>query len=284
MKIARIATASISQPAFAVGDQESGWVPVTDLGISASTTAGVIGAADQLAASLSSYSGERIEVPADQLHAPVAAPQKILCIGMNYLDHIRESNMQAPERPVLFAKWPNTLVGAVGDIVLDPELTGECDYEVELAVVIGRRTRRVAEEDALSSVFAYTVANDVSARDWQFADPQWDRSKNFDTFLPLGPWLTTADEVADPQDLALGCTVNGEVRQDSSTAEMLFGIAEIIAFLSRGMTLEPGDVILTGTPFGVGMGMDPKGYLAHGDLVRCEVAGLGVLENRVVAP
>lgn len=281
MKIARVPGPS-GTPVFAVGDPDTGWVPVAELGVQAQSTADVIAAADQLAEGLASYAGERVAVSADQLAAPVALPQKILCIGMNYLDHIRETGLDAPERPVLFGKWPNTLVGPHGDVVLDPELTSQMDYEVELAAVIGRTTSKISEADALDAVFGYTVANDVSARDWQFRDPQWDRSKSFDTFLPLGPWLTTADEITDPQNLGLRCLVNGEVRQDSNTAQMLFSIAHIVAFLSRGMRLEPGDIILTGTPVGVGMGMDPKGYLSHGDTVRCEISGLGAIENRIV--
>ena len=167
---------------------------------------------------------------------------------------------------------------------MDKELTERGDYEVELAVVIGKRTRKVGEDRALDSVFGYTVANDVSARDWQKADGQFDRSKSFDTFCPIGPWITTADEVPDPQGLALRSWVNGELRQDSSTKEMLFDIAHLIHYLSRGMTLEPGDVLLTGTPHGVGFAMEPPRYLAPGDVVECEVEGLGRLRNAVVGP
>jgi 2-keto-4-pentenoate hydratase/2-oxohepta-3-ene-1,7-dioic acid hydratase in catechol pathway len=167
---------------------------------------------------------------------------------------------------------------------MDPSLTEQGDYEAELAVIIGRRARRVSLADALDHVFGYAVANDVSARDWQFADPQFDRSKSFDTFLPVGPWITTADEVPDPQALGIRTWVNGELRQDSSTAEMVFGVAELIEFLSRGMTLEPGDVIVTGTPHGVGFAMDPPRFLAPGDVVRCELDVLGTLENPVVGP
>ncbi|MGH2698435.1 MAG: fumarylacetoacetate hydrolase family protein, partial [Actinomycetota bacterium] len=183
-----------------------------------------------------------------------------------------------------FGKFPNSLNDPYGRIVMDEQLTEQGDYEVELAVVIGKTTRRVSEENALQSVFGYTVANDVSARDWQKADRQFDRSKSFDTFCPIGPWITTSDEVPDPQGLSLKSWVNGELRQDSSTKEMLFGVAHLIYYLSRGMTLKPGDVILTGTPHGVGFAMDPPRFLAPGDSVECEVEGLGRLSNAVVGP
>ncbi|MPZ73743.1 MAG: hypothetical protein GEU74_11015 [Nitriliruptorales bacterium] len=200
------------------------------------------------------------------------------------MDHIRETGARAPERPVLFAKFPNALNDPYGDVVLDPALTEQGDYEAELAVIIGAHTRRVTVSQALASVYGYAVANDVSARDWQTRDMQLARSKSFDTFCPLGPWITTADEVPDPQELAIRSWVNGEARQDSSTKEMLYGVAELIEFFARGMTLEPGDVILTGTPHGVGFAMDPPRFLAPGDVVRCEVEGLGVIENRMVGP
>jgi 5-carboxymethyl-2-hydroxymuconate isomerase len=188
-----------------------------------------------------------------------------------------------PEKPVAFAKFPSSLTGPRADVVLDDRLTSQGDYEVELAVVIGRRTRSVSESDALSAVFGYAVANDVSARDHQFADGQWDRSKSFDTFCPLGPWVTTADEVADPMALQLTSWVNGEIRQNASSKEMVHGIARLISYLSEGITLEAGDVILTGTPSGIGLAMEPPVFLKPGDVVRCEIEGLGVLESRFVA-
>jgi 5-carboxymethyl-2-hydroxymuconate isomerase len=223
------------------------------------------------------------ELPGARPVAPLR-PRKVVAIGLNYADHCREAGMDAPRSPLVFAKWPSSVIGPDESIVVDSGLTERVDWEVELAVVIGRRLRNVAEADALAGVFGYTVANDVSARDVQFGDGQWVRGKSFDTFCPLGPAIVTADEVSDPQALALRTRVNGETVQDSNTAEMIFGVAQLIAFCSRSFTLEPGDVVLTGTPWGCGEFMDPVRSLAPGDVVECEVDGIGVLSNPVAAP
>jgi 5-carboxymethyl-2-hydroxymuconate isomerase len=212
--------------------------------------------------------------------APVT-PRKIVAIGLNYLDHIRESGAQAPERPLVFAKFPSSIVGPDAPIRVPRDVTERVDWEVELAVVIGRRARNVAPEDALGHVFGYTVANDVSARDLQFGDGQWVRGKSLDTFCPLGPVVVTADEIPDPQALRLTTRVNGELVQDATTDLMIFGVRELISFCSHSFTLEPGDVLLTGTPWGCGEFMDPKRSLAPGDVVECEVEGIGVLRNPV---
>ncbi len=266
---------------FAVAHPGGGWIPLAELGIQAAEIADVIAQSEGIASAISEASHD-----AEELHllCPIVRPTKVLAIGLNYMDHIRETKSPIPERPVLFAKFPSTLNGPFGDIVVDPALTEQADYEAELAVVIGKRARRVSAADALDYVFGYSVANDVSARDWQYRDPQFDRSKGFDTFCPIGPWITTADEVPDPQSLTIRSWVNGEPRQDSSTKEMVHGVADLIEFLSRGMTLEPGDVILTGTPHGVGFAMKPPRYLAAGDLVRCEIEGLGAIENNCIGP
>lgn len=224
-----------------------------------------------------------VAVESGRLLAPVREPQKIIAIGLNYADHARESGLEPPANPMMFVKTANSIVGPGDPIVLDPTLSTEVDYEVELAVVIGRRTRHVAVADALDHVFGYTVCNDVSARDAQFADGQWVRAKSFDSFCPLGPWIVTADEVDDPQDLAIRCRVNGRTLQDSSTAEMIFGVAELVSYLSHSLTLEPGDVIATGTPYGVGFARTPPVYLRPGDDVEVEVEGIGTLRNPVVA-
>jgi 2-keto-4-pentenoate hydratase/2-oxohepta-3-ene-1,7-dioic acid hydratase in catechol pathway len=216
-----------------------------------------------------------------ELEAPLR-PAKIICIGLNYLDHIRESNAEPPKEPLIFAKFPTAVIGPGEPIPVDGELTKRVDWEVELAVVIGRRMRNVAADRALEGVFGYTVANDVSARDLQFSDGQWVRAKSLDGFCPLGPVVLTADEVPDPQALALRTTVNGEVVQDSTTAEMVFGVAELIEFCSRSFTLEPGDVLLTGTPWGCGEFMDPPRSLHPGDEVEVSIHGIGGLRNPVV--
>jgi 2-keto-4-pentenoate hydratase/2-oxohepta-3-ene-1,7-dioic acid hydratase in catechol pathway len=213
--------------------------------------------------------------------APVV-PRKVVAIGLNYLDHIRESGLDAPERPIVFAKFPSSVIGGDEPIRIPREVTQRVDWEVELAVVIGRPARNVGRGDALGHVYGYTVANDVSARDLQFSDGQWVRAKSIDTFCPIGPVVVTADEVPDPQALRLTTRVNGEVVQDATTDLMVFGVAELISFCSHSFTLESGDVLLTGTPWGCGEFMDPKRSLAPGDVVECEIGGIGTLRNPVV--
>jgi 2-keto-4-pentenoate hydratase/2-oxohepta-3-ene-1,7-dioic acid hydratase in catechol pathway len=210
--------------------------------------------------------------------APVV-PRKVVAIGLNYLDHIRESGLEPPQKPLVFAKFPTSVIGTGDEIRLPLAVTERVDWEVELAVVIGSRAYCVAVEDALDHVYGYTVANDVSARDLQLSDGQWVRAKSLDTFCPLGSELVSVD---DPQDLKLVTRVNGEVVQDSNTSEMIFGVAELISFCSQNFTLEPGDMILTGTPWGCGEFMDPQRSLRHGDVVEVEVDGIGVLRNEVV--
>ena len=216
---------------------------------------------------------------------PAAQPRpgKIVAIGLNYLDHIRETGMVAPEHPLVFAKFTTSVIGDGDTIEIDRSLTERVDWEVELAVVVGRAMRNVAQDDALSHVLGYTVANDVSARDLQLSDGQWVRGKSLDTFCPLGPVVVPAAEIPDPQALGLRTRVNGETMQDSTTAEMVFGVAELLAFCSRSFTLDPGDVVLTGTPWGCGEFMDPVRSLQDGDVVEVEIDGIGTLRNPVVA-
>jgi 2-keto-4-pentenoate hydratase/2-oxohepta-3-ene-1,7-dioic acid hydratase in catechol pathway len=215
------------------------------------------------------------------LDAPLTAPSKVACVGLNYHDHCRETGMAAPERPLIFAKFASSLIGPDTSIEWPDGLTDQVDWEAELAVVIGRRIRNANEREALDAVFGYTAANDVSARDLQFADQQWVRAKSIDTFCPVGPVIVTPDEFGDPQDKRLISRVNGETMQDSTSTEMIFGVGEILSFLSRACTLEPGDLILTGTPWGVGGFRDPPVFLSAGDTVEIEVEGIGVLANNV---
>ncbi|HVB26519.1 MAG TPA: fumarylacetoacetate hydrolase family protein [Mycobacteriales bacterium] len=215
------------------------------------------------------------------LLSPVIAPQKVIAIGLNYADHARESGLEPPSAPVMFLKTTNSIIGPNAPIVVDPTLSAQVDYEVELAIVIGRRARNVPISDALNHVLGYTLCNDVSARDAQFADGQWSRAKSFDTFCPLGPWIVTTDEFVDVQNLGIRTRLNGVTVQDSTTREMIFGVAELVSYLSRFLTLEFGDVIATGTPPGVGFARTPPLFLTDGDVVEIEVDGIGVLRNPV---
>ena len=212
---------------------------------------------------------------------PIGRPGKIVCVGLNYRDHAEEQGVELPRAPLFFAKYTTALIGPGDPIVIPPVVT-KCDYEAELGVVIGRTVKGVSVEDALDAVAGYLVANDVSARDLQFADGQWTRGKSPDTFCPVGP-LVPAEDVPDPHALPIRALVNGEVLQDSSTANMIFGIAEIVSYASQTSTLEAGDLILTGTPAGVGVFRDPQRLLQPGDTVTIQIDGLGELTNPVVA-
>jgi 2,4-diketo-3-deoxy-L-fuconate hydrolase len=223
--------------------------------------------------------GETVPLGEALLHAPIVRPAKIICIGLNYEDHAAETGREIPEKPVVFAKYPNTIVGP-GEPIRIPPITGQVDYEAELVVVIGRAAKNVPEEEALEYVFGYTNGNDVSSRDLQFSEGgQWTRSKSLDTFAPIGPYVATRDEIPDPQSLSIRCVLNGEVVQDGTTSKMIFSVAELISFLSTGMTLVPGDVIFTGTPAGVGFVRDPELFMKPGDEVTVEIEGLGSLTN-----
>lgn len=279
MKLARTLIDQI--PTFVASDDGVRWYDLARLGIDAPDTAAAIERSEAITAAVDRGDAPVAEVGGPWL-CPIVRPEKVFGIGLNYLDHIREAGARRPERPVVFAKFPNALNDPTGDIVVSPRLSTSIDYEVELAVVIGRQVRDATPSNALDAVFGYCVANDVSARDLQAAEAQFSRSKSFDTFCPIGPWITTAGSVGNPQDLSIRSEVNGEVRQDSTTAEMIYSVEELIVFLSQRLTLKPGDVILTGTPHGVGFAMEPPRFLAAGDRVRCEIEGLGSLDNRIV--
>ena len=220
-------------------------------------------------------------VDAVKLLAPVPRPGKVICIGLNYKDHAKESGMDIPEYPLVFSKFASCVVGPGDEVVLPPGAT-ECDYEAEFGVVIGKVARRVSVENALEHVLGYVNINDVSARDFQFADGQWQRGKSPDTFCPMGEYIATTDDVPDPHVLRISLRLNGETLQDSNTNQLIFGIPELVSYLSNFTTLEPGDVIATGTPYGVGFARKPPIYLKGGDVMEVDIEGLGVLTNPVV--
>ncbi len=226
-----------------------------------------------------------------ELAAPIPRPRKnIMCLGLNYAEHAKESaeargrTANLPEHPVIFTKAPTTVNGPHGDIVIDAAVSEQVDWEAELAVVIGKMGKNIREEDALDYVFGYTVLNDVTARDLQNQHRQYFKGKSIDGYCPMGPWIVTADEVADPQQLPIRLRVNGVIKQESNTSMMIFNIRQIIAILSRGMTLEAGDIIATGTPSGVGFARNPPEFLKAGDVVETEIEGIGTMRNRVIQP
>lgn len=221
----------------------------------------------------------RIDSAAASLEAPIAAPQKIICVGLNYADHVEESDEEPPDNPILFSKFPTSITGPNHPIRWDPAFTSEVDYEAELAVVIGDRGRDIDLASAREYMAGFTVANDVSARDLQFSDDQWTRGKSLDTFCPLGPALVTTDNVTDPEDLEIWAELNGDRLQESTTANLLFGLDELVSFCSRAFTLVPGDVLLTGTPPGVGVFREPKRLLDDGDEITVGIEELGELTN-----
>jgi 2-keto-4-pentenoate hydratase/2-oxohepta-3-ene-1,7-dioic acid hydratase in catechol pathway len=232
---------------------------------------------DELAPQARSVEGPRVSLKNVRLLPPVPRPGKIMAIGLNYADHIRETGREMPDQQVWFCKQPTAANGPYDPIVL-PKVSKQVDYEAELVVVIGKGGRYISKGQAPAAVFGFCAGNDVSARDWQRATPQWVLGKSFDTHAPFGPWITTADEVGDPHNLGLRSLVNGEIRQESNTRHFVFNVWDQIEHVSKVMTLEPGDLIYTGTPGGVGMAMTPPCFLKDGDRVRVEVDRLGALE------
>jgi 2-keto-4-pentenoate hydratase/2-oxohepta-3-ene-1,7-dioic acid hydratase in catechol pathway len=214
-------------------------------------------------------------------HAPVTHPQKVIGIGLNYRDHATETKLELPKRPLMFGMFANAIIGPAQPIVI-PALSKQVDYEAELGVIIGRRGRHVSVGDALQYVAGYTIVNDVSARNLQFSDGQWLRGKSFDTFLPMGPCLVPPDALGDGDGLGIQLRLNGQVLQNSNTGNMVFKVPELVSFISEVMTLEPGDVIATGTPAGVGFARNPQVFMKSGDIVEIEIEGIGVLTNPVV--
>ena len=225
--------------------------------------------------------GDPVPLASVKLHAPLTNPGKLIMIGLNYRDHAIESGMPIPTKPTVFSKFNSSIIGP-GDTIVLPKASAQPDYEAEFAFIIGKRAHRAKKEDWRSYVYGYTIINDVSARDWQLATPQWLMGKTCDTFCPMGPWITTADEVADPHHLNIGIKVSGEVLQNSSTKELIFNIGELIEYMSQVMTLEPGDIVSTGTPPGVGMARKPEPrWLRPGDTCEVFIEGLGSLINPV---
>lgn len=235
--------------------------------------------------SLNTYVEQALKQPAlslkqTHLTAPILTPAKIVAIGKNYAEHALETKSAVPEEPIVFAKFATSIIGPGADITWNASLTNQVDFEAELAVIVGQRARNVAEEKSLEYVFGYTCANDVSARDLQYRGKQWVRGKSLDTFCPLGPWIVTADEIPDPQQLGIRCQVNGRTMQNSHTSKMIFSVPYLISFLSHHFTLLPGDIILTGTPDGVGAFREPPEFLGDGDSVTVEIDAIGQLVNR----
>jgi 2-keto-4-pentenoate hydratase/2-oxohepta-3-ene-1,7-dioic acid hydratase in catechol pathway len=217
-----------------------------------------------------------------KLLAPIPRPPKLICVGLNYRDHALESNMEIPKVPTIFNKFPNTVI-ATGDPIVLPKLSSKPDYEAEFAFVIGRGGRHIPAERWKDHVFGYTIVHDVSARDYQMATSQWLMGKTFDTFAPMGPWIVSADEIDDPHALDISLTIGDEVLQNSNTRELIFKVPDLVAWLSSVVTLEPGDVVATGTPAGVGFARKPPRYLKPGDVVVIKVQGIGELRNPVIA-
>lgn len=276
-----------------VGEVSADGQRVTPLALSPAQAArGVLALVDLQAAGqpLPGLAGEAVPVARVRLLAPVPVPRRnVWCVGRNYHAHAKElagsvfkANTQPAESwPIVFTKVPECVVGPQDEVMLPHGVSEQIDYESELAVVIGRGGKNIRKEDAMAHVWGYTIVNDVTARDVQMRHQQWDMGKSFDTFCPMGPWVVTADELDGTRTRVRGW-VNGELRQDAQTTDMIFDIPTLIETCSRGITLLPGDVIATGTPAGVGMGLNPPQYLKAGDVVRIEIDGIGVLENRFV--
>ena len=283
MKLARFAHRDGPRLGLVDGEEI---LDLTSGGLSAKTMIALISASDEGLAEVRAVAkvAPRLRLNLVQLLAPIERPGKYLAIGMNYAKHLEEADKLGVKRSAhqtWFNKQTTCITGPHDDI--DPGVTEKLDYEVELAAVIGRPAKHVREADAAKHVFGYLVANDVSARDWQFHTPTFTMGKSFDTHGPIGPWIVTADEIDNPHDLRVRAWVNGELRQDNNTVNMIHNLWAQIAYLSTAFTLEIGDLIATGTPEGVGVGMDPPVFLQPGDIVRCEVDRIGFIENRVVA-
>jgi 2-keto-4-pentenoate hydratase/2-oxohepta-3-ene-1,7-dioic acid hydratase in catechol pathway len=282
MRFVSIQRLGYTEPAIAFDDQVIG-LGGAGFDNLISVIAGGADARDRIMRWIDGPPGRELLDPADcPLAAPIPRPPKIICIGLNYRDHAAESNLPIPEVPTVFAKFPTAVIGPGRPIVL-PKNSTKPDYEAEFAVVIGKGGRHIPESAWRDHVFGYTILNDVSARDFQMATSQWMIGKTFDTFAPIGPAIVTADEIDDPHDLPISLTLSGDVMQDSNTRNLIFKVPQLVAYLSSVFTLEPGDIIATGTPAGVGFARKPPRYLKDGDEVRIRIGGIGELVNPVVA-
>lgn len=280
MKLLRLGEKGKEIPAVLLSDGEAADVSsvVRDFDPGFFSSGGI----DQIKNALHRGGLRTVRVGEHRIGPPVVRPSKLMAVGLNYSDHAKETNAAIPEKPIFFDKASTAIVGPNDEIVL-PSNYDTVDYEVELAFLIGRRARRVPRSEALAHVAGYLICNDVSERTAQKKEGgQWYRAKSFDTFAPLGPYLVTADEVGDPHALSLVCRIDGAVRQNGSTSNLIFDIPYLVEFISRNITLEPGDIITTGTPAGVGMGMNPPGYLKPGQIIELEVTGLGKQRSRIV--
>lgn len=263
-------------------DLAAAGLPVGEDGDLGAIALGGDGLLTKAAEAVSAWAGADFAAEDIHFHAPILHPSKVIGIGLNYIDHCREAGLDVPEEPVVFTKHSTTVNGPYDDVTWYEDVCRDIDYEAELGVVIGKQAYRVGESDALDYVMGYAVVNDVSARDLQFLGPrQWDLGKSLDTFCPWGPAIVTRDEIPDPQTLGLRLFVNGDKKQESNTSNMIFGVANLIAYLSRAFTLLPGDLIATGTPFGVGLGLKPPVYMKDGDECVTEIDGIGALRNRM---
>ncbi len=285
MRLATLRTSHGPHAALLVGDHYVD-LPATDRGLPNSVRE--LLADESLLAAVRQAGGRdnavRIPVKDARLHAPVHDPQKVICVGLNYKDHAIESKMAIPKEPVLFSKFPSALIGH-GEEIVAPKVSTKVDYEAELVIVVGKRGRKIAESAAMDYVAGYAVGHDVSARDWQLEKDgkQWMVGKTFDTFAPIGPVLVTKDEVPDVHALGIRLRLNGKTMQNSNTEQMIFRVPTLISYLSQVMTLEPGDLIFTGTPPGIGHALTPPVYLKAGDVCEVEIDGLGTLTNAVVS-
>lgn len=235
---------------------------------------------ERAAKEISTNNLPELSVEEIKICAPVPQPSKIICIGLNYRDHAEESGAEIPKSPIIFSKFASCVIGT-GEAILLPKNSEQVDYEAELAFIVGRRAKNVSRDEAMKYVFGYTNFNDVSARDFQFADGQWQRGKSCDTFAPMGKFIATTDEIKDPHNLQIQFRLNGETLQNSNTKELIFKIPELIEFLSASITLEPGDIVATGTPPGVGFARKPPVFMKDGDIAEVETEGLGILSNPV---